>query len=128
MIPGSAAMDPAVQSNGLGMDRIQAVLDSPEKLSPGPRAIVTAVGANRAGIVARISAAVAECGGDLEDLTQTIIDRYFSLIFVVNLAALEENNISFRVFKEKLQDVAVQVGQVQILVMHEDIFKAMHEV
>lgn len=126
-IPGSAAMDPAVQE-GLGADCLQAVLDRPEKQSPGPRAIVTVVGGNRPGIVAQISAAVAECGGDLEDITQTVIDKYFSMIFVVNLSGLESNNISFRVFKERLQDVAARVGQVQVLVMHEDIFKAMHEV
>jgi ACT domain-containing protein len=126
-IPGSAAMDPAVQ-DGLGADCLQAVLDHPERQTPGPRAIVTVVGGNRAGIVAQISAAVAECGGDLEDISQTVIDKYFSMIFVVNLAGLETNSISFRVFKERLQDVAARLGQVQVLVMHEDIFKAMHEV
>ena len=94
----------------------------------GPRAIVTVVGADRSGIVARFSAAVAECGGNLEDVSQVIIDKYFSMIFIVNLEGLDEKGITFRVFREKLQDEAARLGGVQVLIMHEDIFKAMHEV
>ncbi len=92
------------------------------------RAIVTVVGQNKAGVVARISAVVAECGGDLADMSQVIIDDYFSMIFIVGLEGLEERGISFRVFKEKLQDEATRIGQTQVLVMHEGIFKAMHKV
>ena len=92
------------------------------------RAIVTVVGQNKAGVVARISAIVAECGGDLADMSQVIIDDYFSMIFIVGLEGLDERGISFRVFKEKLQDEATRIGQTQVLVMHEGIFKAMHKV
>lgn len=92
------------------------------------RAIVTVVGCNKPGVVAKISAVVAECGGDLADMSQVIIDQYFSMIFIVGLEGLEERGISFRVFKEKLQDEATRLGQTQVLVMHEGIFKAMHKV
>ncbi len=92
------------------------------------RAIVTVVGQNKAGVVARISAVVAECGGDLADMSQVIIDDYFSMIFIVGLEGLDERGISFRVFKERLQDEATRIGHTQVLVMHEGIFKAMHKV
>ncbi len=92
------------------------------------RAIVTAVGKNRTGVVATISSAVAACGGDLSDMNQTIVGDYFSLIFVVDLQGLVSKGISFRVFKEKLLEEEARLGCVKILVMHEGIFSAMHKV
>jgi len=145
LLPEAAARDTRVA--GVDADSMARVLDgvrpgasdhghwiSPGTTDGGPgsgageRAVVTVVGQNRPGIVARISAIVAECGGDLADISQVILDRYFSMIFIVNLSGLSEHNISFRVFKERLQDEAVRLGQVQVLVMHEGIFSAMHEV
>ena len=124
----SAARDPSVDA-GVDAVALANVLDAHGKdEGVGPRAIITVVGADRSGILARFSAAVAECGGNLEDVSQVIIDRYFSMIFIVNLEGLEEKGITFRVFKEKLQDEAARLGGVQVLIMHEDIFKAMHEV
>ncbi len=125
-IPEAAAMErhPGQNLDSAGRN---AVLNSyaPDDRA---RAIVTVVGRNKPGVVARISAVVADCGGDLADINQVIIDQYFSMIFIVGLAGLEERDISFRVFKEKLQDEATRLGQVQVLVMHEGIFKAMHKV
>jgi ACT domain-containing protein len=125
-IPEAAARDTRVGS--VGTECLQRVLDCAPGQPSGERAVVTVVGENRPGIVSRISAAVAECGGDLADISQVILDRYFSMIFIVNLEGLSRTNTSFRVFKERLQDEAVRIGQVQVLVMHEGIFKAMHEV
>lgn len=125
-IPQEAAMD---RQAGLALDDAgrDSVLNS-HLAEERNRAIVTVVGQNRPGVVARISATVAECGGDLEDMSQVIIDDYFSMILIVGLEGLEEQGITFRVFKEKLQDDASRLGQTQVLVMHEGIFKAMHKV
>lgn len=105
------------------------ILDAPcgDNLSGG-RAVIAVVGANRPGVVARISSAVAAVGGDLADMSQVIVDEYFSLIFLVNLDGLDEKGVSFRVFKERLKDEAAAIGQVEVLVMHERIFRAMHKV
>jgi ACT domain-containing protein len=126
MVPEAAAQAAFVDSV-LGEDGKQAILNC-DPDSTGDRAIVTVIGQNRPGLVAKISAVVAGCGGDLADMSQVIIDNYFSMIFIVGLGGLEANNISFRIFKEKLQDEAIRLGQVQVLVMHEGIFKAMHKV
>lgn len=125
-VPEAAAMD-RIMGAPLDEEVKTAVLNC----SPTPdanRAIVTVVGKNRRGIVARISAVVAECGGDLADMSQVILDNYFSMIFIVNLSGMEADGVSFRVFKEKLQDEALRIGQTQVLVMHEGIFQAMHKV
>lgn len=115
---------------GEQLDQVRAqVLDSPcgDDLGKG-RAVIAVIGANRPGIVARISTAVASAGGDLADMSQVIVDEYFSLIFLVNLDGLDANGGSFRVFKERLKDEAAAIGQVEVLVMHERIFRAMHKV
>ncbi len=125
-VPETAAMD-QVMGQVLDAECKNAVLNcAPEE--DANRAIVTVVGQNRPGIVARISSVVADCGGDLADMSQVILDQYFSMILIVDLTGADAKGISFRVFKEKLQDEALRIGQVQVLVMHEGIFKAMHKV
>jgi len=127
-VSAAAAMDPAARAaETMDEERLTHVL-ALGKETEGNRAIVTVLGMNRPGIVARISAVVAECGGDLADISQVLLDRYFSMIFIVGLDKLEDRNLSFRVFKERLQDEAARIGQLQVLVMHEDIFRAMHKV
>jgi len=127
MLKAEAAMDQAV-SPSLDAQCRETILNLSRPESGGNRAIVTVVGYNRPGIVSRISSVVAECGGDLADISQVIVADYFSMIFIVNLDGLEKNNLSFRIFKERLQDEALRIGQTQILVMHEEIFKSMHKV
>jgi len=106
----------------------EALASMHESDSMPNRAIVTVVGKNRPGVVASISSAVAACGGDLADMTQTIVGDYFSLIFVVDLQGVAAKGISFRVFKEKLLEEEARLGCVKTLVMHEGIFSAMHKV
>jgi ACT domain-containing protein len=125
-VSAAAAMEPV----GLGAleAQVKEKVLSFTREEVGNRAIVTVIGANRPGIVARISKVVAECGGDLADMSQVIVDQYFSMIFIVNMSGIDEKVTSFRAFKEKLQDEAARIGQVEVLVMHENIFRAMHKV
>ncbi len=128
--PPPAAADVSPPTLGEQLDQVRSeILDTPCGDDPGSgRAVIAVIGANRKGIVARISTAVASAGGDLADMSQVIVDEYFSLIFLVNLDGLGANGISFRVFKERLKDEAAAIGQVEVLVMHERIFRAMHKV
>jgi ACT domain-containing protein len=54
----------------------------------GPRAVVTTTGKNRRGIVANIAQAIAEAGGDIVDISQTLVSDYFTMIIVVDTTAL----------------------------------------
>jgi ACT domain-containing protein len=125
-VPEAAALD-GIMGQALDSQGRDAVLNCSDA-QDGNRAIVTVVGQNQPGVVARISAVVAECGGDLADMSQVIIDQFFSMIFIVNLSGMEAGGISFRIFKERLQDEALRIGKTQVLVMHEGIFQAMHKV
>ena len=93
----------------------------------GTRAVVAAAGLNRPGIVATLSAAIAEMGCDLASMNQVIVDGYFSLLFIVEISE-DRGDMSFRVFKENLKDVASRLGTMEIFVMHEETFQAMHRV
>ncbi len=135
-VPPSPAPPPASSPRGITREEneedqrfLGRVLDAMDQQEPSfNRAVVTVVGRNTPGIVARISSVVAELGGDLADMSQVIVGEFFSLIFVVDLAGMEKAGHSFRLFKERLQDEAAQIGCVKILVMHEDIFRVMHKV
>lgn len=50
-----------------------------------PRFAVSAVGADRPGIVAGVSGALADVGGNLEDSTMTILQGYFAILLVVSV-------------------------------------------
>ena len=52
------------------------------------RAVVTTTGKNQRGIVANIAQAIAEAGGDIVDISQTLVSDYFTMIIIVDTAAL----------------------------------------
>lgn len=91
------------------------------------RAVVVSTGINKPGIVARITNIISECGGDIVDISQTIVSGFFTMIIIVDISGLEQKRISFMSFKKKLKDVTEEIG-CEIMVMHEDILKAMHRV
>ncbi len=104
----------------------QQVPGSDDALAPGHRAVVVATGMNRPGVAAAITASVSEFGCDIEDISQTILSEFFSMILVVNLAGLG-SAMSFKAFKEHLEEAGRGVGA-EVMVMHEAILHAMHRV
>jgi ACT domain-containing protein len=89
----------------------------------GASVIITAVGKNRAGVLAELTGAVAQAGISVHDISQRVVDGYFHLILVCEL----EPGASFGPLKEKLEcmggpdDYAVRV-------MHQRVFRFMHRV
>jgi ACT domain-containing protein len=90
----------------------------------GGRAVVTTTGKNQRGIVARIAQAIADTGGDIVDISQTLVSDYFTMIIVVDTAAL---SVSFAEFKAKLERTVATAGA-ECLVMHEDVVNALQRV
>jgi ACT domain-containing protein len=90
----------------------------------GPRAVVTTTGKNRRGIVANIAQAIAEAGGDIVDISQTLVSDYFTMIIVVDTSALA---LPFADFKARLTR-AVQALGAECVVMHEEIVNALQRV
>lgn len=90
------------------------------------RAIVVATGRNQPGVAAAITSAISDCGTDIQDISQTIVSNFFSMIFVVNLDTIK-SGMNFKEFKQKIEVAGHAVGA-EIMVMHEAILKAMHRI
>ena len=90
----------------------------------GGRAVVTTTGKNQRGIVAKIAQAIADAGGDIVDISQTLVSDYFTMIIIVDTAAL---SVSFAEFKSRLEHTVGSAGA-ECLVMHEDVVNALQRV
>lgn len=90
----------------------------------GNRAVVTTTGVNKKGALALIAAQVARTGGDIQDVSQTIIADYFTMIMTVDLSAL---TVPFAEFKEQLIGVAGENG-IHAVVLHENVLHALQRV
>jgi ACT domain-containing protein len=90
----------------------------------GGRAVVTTTGKNQRGIVAKIAQAIADAGGDIVDISQTLVSDYFTMIIIVDTAAL---TVSFAEFKTRLERTVAAAGA-ECLVMHEDVVNALQRV
>lgn len=85
------------------------------------KAIVSVIGKDKSGIIAKVSSALAENGVNIEDISQTIVQGNFTMIMVCELG----NNISVSALSEVMNKTGIETG-VTIRVQHEDIFNAMH--
>jgi len=88
------------------------------------RAIVTVTGKDKTGIIAGVSAALSECGVNILDISQTVLQEYFAMIMLVDLAG---STVPFAALSDTLSEAAKHL-HMDIRVMREEIFDAMHRV
>ena len=88
------------------------------------KAIVTVIGKDKAGIIAKVSTALAENSVNIEDISQSIVQGYFTMIMLCNI---KESPLSLKEIINVLNKVGEEIG-VSIHVQHEDIFNAMHKI
>ena len=88
------------------------------------KAILTVLGKDKAGIIAAVSTILAQNNVNIEDISQTVMQGYFTMIMLVNL---ENSTISFAELQELASKKGEEIG-VKIMLQHEDIFNTMHRV
>jgi ACT domain-containing protein len=88
------------------------------------RAIITVIGKDRRGIIAGVSTVLADNGINILDISQTIMQEYFTMMMLVELS---EMMVSLAELIELLQHKGQELG-VSIKVQHEDIFQSMHRI
>jgi ACT domain-containing protein len=88
------------------------------------KVVVTVLGKDRVGIIARVSAVLAENQVNILDISQTILQDYFTMIMLVEKP---DEGLSLGDLGARLDAVGVELG-LQIRVQHEDIFTAMHRI
>lgn len=88
------------------------------------RAVVTVVGKDKTGIIAKVSGYLAEKGVNIVDISQTIMDEYFTMIMLVDLKTAKA---SLADLAEDCIALGNEIGM-SIHLQHEAIFNAMHSV
>ena len=88
------------------------------------KAIITVLGTDAVGIIAKVSGRCSEFGVNIVDITQKVFDNTFAMIMQVETAAM---TVSFVEFVEAMKLTASELGVV-IHTTHEDLFKAMHRI
>ena len=86
------------------------------------KAVVSVLGKDRKGIIARVSHVLYQRGVNILDISQTIVDGYFNMIMVVDIA-----DAPFDGLMEDLTVLGESLG-VQIRVQKSEIFEAMHQI
>lgn len=88
------------------------------------KTIITVVGKDSVGIIAKVCTYLANNGVNILDITQTIIQGYFNMMMI---ADVNNSNKAFDQLAEELEGIGEEIGCV-IKVQHEDIFNKMHRI
>ena len=88
------------------------------------KAIITVVGKDTVGIIAKVCTYLAECQINILDISQTIVDGYFNMMMIVDVSAV---NRSFGQAAEDLEKLGEEIG-VAVKIQREEIFTKMHRI
>ena len=88
------------------------------------RAIVTVIGKDRVGIIAEVCAMLAGCKVNILDISQTVLQEYFTMIMLVDAS---ESTLPFAELAGQLAEKGKETG-LDIRMQREDIFNAMHRI
>ena len=88
------------------------------------RAVITVVGKDLVGILAKVSAICAENKVNIVEVTQSILQDMFCMIM---MADISECTVPFADFSDSLSEYGKE-NNLSIHVMNEDIFNSMHKI
>jgi len=88
------------------------------------RAVITVVGVDRVGIIARITAKLADLGINILDISQTIMGDLFTMSMIVEMGGAAKPFVQIR---DELVSLGQEMGM-EIHVQREDIFRYMHRI
>lgn len=86
--------------------------------------IITIVGQDRVGIVAKTCNYLADHNMNILDITQTILQEYFNMMMIVDISG---SKTSFDDMAHELDKLGQEIG-VKILCQREEIFTSMHRI
>ena len=88
------------------------------------KTIVSVIGKDAVGIIADVSAICNECNANIVDITQSVLQDMFVMVM---LTEIKDLNCSFVEFSDKMKALGKE-NNLDIRVMHEDIFNSMHRI
>lgn len=87
------------------------------------KAIVTVIGKDRVGIIAKVSQKLADLDINILDVSQTILDGYFTMMLICDV---EKANRPFDEIIVQLNTVGDEL-KVKVSIQRQEIFDAMHK-
>ena len=88
------------------------------------KTVVSVIGKDAVGITAKVSGLCGECNANILDITQSVLQDMFVMVMLTDISGL---NCNFKEFSEKMQALGESMN-LEIHVMHEDIFNSMHRI
>lgn len=88
------------------------------------RTIITVIGKDRVGIIARVCTFLAENDINILDINQSIVQGFFNMMMIVDAQNATKD---FSTLVDEIEKVGDELG-VKIKMQHEDIFNIMHRI
>jgi len=88
------------------------------------KTIITVVGKDTVGIIAKVCTYLADNNVNILDISQTIVQEYFNMMMIVDMSRLKK---PFEVASQELSEIGEQLG-VQVKCQREEIFDKMHRI
>ena len=88
------------------------------------KTVVTVIGRDTVGIIAKVSAKCAEYDVNIIDITQSVLQDMFVMVMLTDISALQ---CQFKDFSVAMDELGRELNM-EIRVMHEDIFNSMHRI
>ena len=87
-------------------------------------AVITVIGVDKVGIIAKISNLLADMNINILDINQTIMNDLFTMIMYTDIKNMKGE---FSSVADSLEKLGEEMG-LQIRITHEDIYKSMHRI
>ena len=88
------------------------------------KAVVTVIGLDSVGILARVSSVCAEHNANVIDVTQSVMQKLFTMIMLIDISDL---NSDFAALQSSFNALGEEIGM-KIHIMHEDVFNSMYHI
>jgi ACT domain-containing protein len=88
------------------------------------KAVITVIGKDTVGILAKVSDACAQASVNIVEVTQSVLQDMFAMIMLVEI---DKSTVGFDELSKKLDEVGEKTNT-KIHIMHEDIFNSMHKI
>ena len=88
------------------------------------KAVISVIGRDSVGIIAKVSTECAACGVNILEISQTVLNGYFTMIMITDINAI---TVPFTEFIDRMNGLG-KLNGLEIHAMHEDIFNTMHKI
>lgn len=88
------------------------------------KAVITVLGRDTVGILAKVATVCADCNVNIEEVTQSILGGVFAMIMVVDVSRA---SLEFGALQEKLAAAGEEKG-VEVKMTRQELYETMHHI